>query len=700
MLRSKGFTDKMILLGVDGMDPQLTKKFMDEGKMPNVKKVMELGACREDLMLLGGVPTVTPPMWATLATGAYPMTHGITDFHMNYPGELDFNFNAIYSNFCKAEQLWNVTAEAGLKTLVWHWPGASWPPSSDSENLYVVDGTSAGAIGFGSLRADFETVAVASDNTKEPGYNYGTYVDLSKINGDPKELKPVGTRGYSPIYPKGDYFDEYAERYRKEVGDFNGYEVSRLLDFRVDMLVDSSQMNTLADGQLPISYSPFYEPEGWAGEVPEGAKEFKILFLFGKLEKPCLLLKNEEGIYDRVAFYTSKQQTEPNAIIVKQDALIQVPDYTLCFQNGKMVNAYRNMRIMELAEDGSMLKLWCSDAMDLDNKSVFHPQWIHDEIYEHIGNPAPTSLAGSHDMDISFKCAHAQWEQAAMWQAEALKYMMDEKGVNVIFSHYHGPDLEGHSYMKYIKTRSNSPQPEEVLYKRLEATYTLTDKYIGQFIPYIEKGYVLNIFSDHGLVCRQEENHHYIGDGYGINTGVLARLGYTALTKTEDGHTAIDWANTRAIQQRLNEIYINLKGRDRFGIVDPADKYELEEQIITDLYGYKDEKTGKRVISLALHNKDAVLLGMGGEHSADIIFFVHEDYNFDHGESLSTAQGYADTTTSPLYLIAGPGVKENYRVKGYIREVDVTPTAAVLLGVDIPAQCEGAPAYQIFTEKL
>ena len=30
-----------------------------------------------------------------------------------------------------------------------------------------------------------------------------------------------------------------------------------------------------------------------------------------------------------------------------------------------------------------------------------------------------------------------------------------------------------------------------------------------------------------------------------------------------------------------------------------------------------------------------------------------------------------------------------------IREVDVAPTAAVLLDVDMPAQCEGAPVYQI-----
>ena len=34
------------------------------------------------------------------------------------------------------------------------------------------------------------------------------------------------------------------------------------------------------------------------------------------------------------------------------------------------------------------------------------------------------------------------------------------------------------------------------------------------------------------------------------------------------------------------------------------------------------------------------------------------------------------------------------------REVDVTPTAAVLLGVSIPAQCEGAPVYSILDEEL
>ena len=62
---------KFIIVGVDGMDARLCKKFLDEGKMPNVKKLLEHGAAREDLVMLGALPTITPPQWTTLATGAY-----------------------------------------------------------------------------------------------------------------------------------------------------------------------------------------------------------------------------------------------------------------------------------------------------------------------------------------------------------------------------------------------------------------------------------------------------------------------------------------------------------------------------------------------------------------------------------------------------------------------------------------------------
>ena len=42
---------KIFCIGVDGMDPRLTRKYVDEGKMPNVKKLIERGSCRHDLAM-------------------------------------------------------------------------------------------------------------------------------------------------------------------------------------------------------------------------------------------------------------------------------------------------------------------------------------------------------------------------------------------------------------------------------------------------------------------------------------------------------------------------------------------------------------------------------------------------------------------------------------------------------------------------
>lgn len=76
---------KILVLGVDGMDPSLTRKFVEAGIMPNTAEYIRRGAQRQDLALLGALPTITPPMWTTLATGCYPQTHGITCFGTKIP---------------------------------------------------------------------------------------------------------------------------------------------------------------------------------------------------------------------------------------------------------------------------------------------------------------------------------------------------------------------------------------------------------------------------------------------------------------------------------------------------------------------------------------------------------------------------------------------------------------------------------------
>lgn len=63
---------KVLVLGVDALDARIVKKYEQEGLMPNLTKLLKAGAANEDYEMIGGHPTVTPPMWTTLATGAPP----------------------------------------------------------------------------------------------------------------------------------------------------------------------------------------------------------------------------------------------------------------------------------------------------------------------------------------------------------------------------------------------------------------------------------------------------------------------------------------------------------------------------------------------------------------------------------------------------------------------------------------------------
>jgi len=179
-------------------------------------------------------------------------------------------------------------------------------------------------------------------------------------------------------------------------------------------------------------------------------------------------------------------------------------------------------------------------------------------------------------------------------------------------------------------------------------------------------------------------------------------LGYTVLKKDENGNDMreIDWEKTTAVATRSSFIWINLKGRNATGIVEPEDKFALEEKIIDDLYNYRNPKTGKRVVGIALRNKEASVLGLSGDETGDIIYMNKEGCCREHGESMSTYYGYFDTSISPIFVAAGKGLKEGFTTKRVVRQVDFAPTLAVLGGVRMPEHCEGAPVYQILKDEF
>ncbi len=81
-IHTRGRTDKIIILGIDGMDPGLAMRFMKEGQMPHFQKLMQSGGFRP---LGTSLPPQSPVAWSNFITGMNPGGHGIFDFIHRHP---------------------------------------------------------------------------------------------------------------------------------------------------------------------------------------------------------------------------------------------------------------------------------------------------------------------------------------------------------------------------------------------------------------------------------------------------------------------------------------------------------------------------------------------------------------------------------------------------------------------------------------
>ena len=673
MTKREALANKILLLGVDGMDPRLTRKYVDEGYMPNVKQYIERGAQRHDLVMLGGHPTVTPPMWTTLACGCYANVHGITGFFRKGADidEIDYNID---SRLCKAEQLWNVLAEAGKKTLVWHWPGSAWPPSSDSENLFVVDGTAPGVVNGAVAMVDTEFLVGASEKFSEIRFVPKAPMEASAACViDDLDVEDGNT---------GSSFDDFA---------------STSSNSRKALIYKEEQLTSHAsEGYVDMVRSPIKEASGWAN-APQDAKEFTILFSNGLVRRPALILKNDEGIYDRVAVYKKKKDAEPFVVLPLRKLVPSIVDEAI--KGEQVYQVVRNMKLLKLDPEGQTLTMHVSNALDIHNDTVWHPKRLYKEVCENVGYPTAFSMLGRQDPMLITDCMLDNWYVVADWQAAAMQYLMEKEDLDVVFSHFHAVDLEEHMFIKHLADRPFNRNSVETAQKWMRDLYIQTDYYLGKFLHLLDEGWTIIIFSDHGQVAPKHKVP-MLTDANGVVTPIMEELGFTVLKDNDKGGKEIDWTKTRAVCQREGHIYLNLKGRESHGIVEPADKYELEEDIMTALYGYKDPETGHRIVSVALRNKDAVLLGQGGPEAGDIIIWHAEGYNFDHADCISTTYGESDTSVSPIFIAAGQGLKQGYETERIIRQIDFAATVAALGGVRMPAQCEGAPVYQILAEEF
>jgi len=124
--RSKPSPGRLIILGLDGMDPEVVDLLMSEGKMPHFARLREAGAYGR---LISQKPLLSPIIWTTIATGKPPVQHGIG--HFVAVNEQTGEQLPVTSQMRKTKALWNILSDAGRQVDVVGW-WATWP----AENVH------------------------------------------------------------------------------------------------------------------------------------------------------------------------------------------------------------------------------------------------------------------------------------------------------------------------------------------------------------------------------------------------------------------------------------------------------------------------------------------------------------------------------------------------------------------------------------
>ncbi len=128
----KHTANKVLLIGWDAADWKFLSPFMDEGIMPNLKRLVE-GGVKGRLATLD--PPLSPTLWTSIATGKRPYKHGIHGF--TEPDPSGKGIRPINNTNRKVKAIWNILTQHGLKSNVVGW----WPshPAETIKGVMVSD---------------------------------------------------------------------------------------------------------------------------------------------------------------------------------------------------------------------------------------------------------------------------------------------------------------------------------------------------------------------------------------------------------------------------------------------------------------------------------------------------------------------------------------------------------------------------------
>jgi predicted AlkP superfamily phosphohydrolase/phosphomutase len=252
-----------------------------------------------------------------------------------------------------------------------------------------------------------------------------------------------------------------------------------------------------------------------------------------------------------------------------------------------------------------------------------------------------------------------------------------------------------HMFWRFLDTEHPKYDPKlaEKYKDVISDVYIKMDGIVAKVLEKVDSDTSLYIISDHGFkTFRLAMN---------VNSW-LREEGYLVFEEGKDScdkfFRGVDWNKSKAYALGLSGIYINLKGREKKGIVEPGAPYEqLQKEIIDKILDYRDPETGEKLLYRTFKFQN-IYEGDYTNNSPDIVLGFHPGYRVSWKTALggapkpivekNGANWSGDHCMDPSFV---PGVfLSNKQFKNNQPDItDLAPTVLNEFGLEIPEGMDG-----------
>ena len=535
---------KLVVVGIDGMDPKLLREYMDAGLMPNFKALADEGT----FVPLGtSNPPQSPVAWSNFITGMDSGGHGVFDFLHRDPKsylpvsstvvtEGEATTISLYGDYQlqlppdstpvrQGRPFWDVLGDAGVRCEVWRIPAAY--PIQPSDQLTLSDmGTPDLQGGIDGMYAYYTTDIPDCFDRIEPA---GVWKQVKLLKGR-VEASLYGPPSAYKAPPAGKHAVPKSER----------------------------AFTVFVDPEAPVVHIEIEEGDSCVLEEGKWSEWLRCSF---EDETPLPLYT--ESMSGMVKFYL--QEVRPNLrlycspvnIDPREPAMpISTPDDDAVVDLAEAIGPFYTQG---LAEETKALQTGVLD----DGEFLSNCRDIHDE------------------------------------RMRMLDYAVDRFDRGLLFFYFSTIDLRCHMMWRHIEPGhpARVEKVAEQYAKSIEEAYVTMDGALGHLRAAIGKETPLLVLSDHGFspfTRRVNLNNWLEQEGFLALTAEAAANRAGVYSLVDRG--GVDRSKTRAYAVGFNGIYLNLAGREKEGIVAEADRKAVLEEIRAKLLALVDPKTGAKVV--------------------------------------------------------------------------------------------------------